>query len=532
MTAEFISSIDGIVKFDGVEIDFSGNTIAKDGQTKSVEPKVMAVLAMLVSRAGQVVTREEILDKVWPTETGGDEGLSRNISVLRNELGDERPYQTIKTIPKKGYRFDAEVEFPESHFESLKSQAIDITERLKHREDPPDTKNRNWPKAMVFASVGAVAVFSASAFAVYSSGRPENVQNEVQAPTIDRRAIRSAMQVLVSHNRPVDAAVAALVETGDFDQAISKLHDAHNTQESTQTISQSAEILHQVGALAFDRQQEVALSAYKELVGMDESDWLASYQLARIHYDRNEKAESAIHLERAMSSDSLTPRDMFNLEMLEMRIEGTDYPKTSELFFQKAEEARALGFEDCWASATYFGVKYDILVKDYSVEANRQTLPTMLAHIDMVIETQRALSLVNEMSRSINTRGLILYLSERFEEAEQAYLEALAIERVLQRPNRLHAGLSNLARLMLDQQRISEAEAYNEEAIAILRSVGLFRNMPYNWSLAAQISETTGRQEEACNTIEKALAMHDELLLPIDRLRDWNAQVQCEGKPG
>ena len=73
-----------------------------------VEPRVMDVLMVLVGYAGQTVSREEIINRVWHTSFVSDEVLSRCVSLLRKHLGDDsRNPRYIETIPKKGYRLIA-----------------------------------------------------------------------------------------------------------------------------------------------------------------------------------------------------------------------------------------------------------------------------------------------------------------------------------------------------------------------------------------------------------------------------------------
>ncbi|MEO0550416.1 MAG: winged helix-turn-helix domain-containing protein [Pseudomonadota bacterium] len=87
-------------------------TISNGSTTHVLETKIMDVLLALVSRAGQVVTREDLIDEVWETEFGGDESLSRAISLLRKALGDTRGnHQHIQTIPRKGYQLIAPVTY-------------------------------------------------------------------------------------------------------------------------------------------------------------------------------------------------------------------------------------------------------------------------------------------------------------------------------------------------------------------------------------------------------------------------------------
>ncbi|MGI9286777.1 MAG: winged helix-turn-helix domain-containing protein [Pseudomonadales bacterium] len=80
------------------------STFKRNGHTLHVEPKVMDVLLCLARNAGEVVTRDQLLEQVWANLVVTDEVLTRCISELRTALGDtsrERLY--IRTVPKRGY---------------------------------------------------------------------------------------------------------------------------------------------------------------------------------------------------------------------------------------------------------------------------------------------------------------------------------------------------------------------------------------------------------------------------------------------
>jgi DNA-binding winged helix-turn-helix (wHTH) protein len=82
----------------------------KSNETIRLEPKVMAILVCLAERQGEVVSRADFAELVWRGRLVSDEVLSRNISVLRSQLGDNaRDPDFIETIPTAGYRFLASV---------------------------------------------------------------------------------------------------------------------------------------------------------------------------------------------------------------------------------------------------------------------------------------------------------------------------------------------------------------------------------------------------------------------------------------
>ena len=96
----------------GHRIDPSLNrVVVPDGATVQVEPKVMSVLVALAERQGEVVTRDELLSRVWPGVHVTDDALHRTIRELRRLFGDDADApRVIETIRKRGYRLIAAVE--------------------------------------------------------------------------------------------------------------------------------------------------------------------------------------------------------------------------------------------------------------------------------------------------------------------------------------------------------------------------------------------------------------------------------------
>ena len=86
------------------------NAISKDGLTVHLEPKVMKVLVQLALTPRQVLSKEHLIQTIWPDTFVSDDVLTRCISVLRREMHDD-PHapRYIQTIPKAGYRLVAEV---------------------------------------------------------------------------------------------------------------------------------------------------------------------------------------------------------------------------------------------------------------------------------------------------------------------------------------------------------------------------------------------------------------------------------------
>lgn len=89
-------------------VDPLRNRVAGPDGEAALQPKVIDVLCALVDRHGEVVSRTELIDRVWGKEFGADESLTRAISQLRKVFDDTRGEpRVIETIPKRGYRLIA-----------------------------------------------------------------------------------------------------------------------------------------------------------------------------------------------------------------------------------------------------------------------------------------------------------------------------------------------------------------------------------------------------------------------------------------
>jgi Tol biopolymer transport system component/DNA-binding winged helix-turn-helix (wHTH) protein len=100
----------GIYEFGSFRLDAQERLLQRDGAAISLTPKAFDLLLALVERHGHLLEKDELLKKVWPDTFVEESNLSSNISLLRKALGDgENGQKFIETVPKRGYRFVAEV---------------------------------------------------------------------------------------------------------------------------------------------------------------------------------------------------------------------------------------------------------------------------------------------------------------------------------------------------------------------------------------------------------------------------------------
>jgi TolB-like protein/tetratricopeptide (TPR) repeat protein len=96
------------VRFGAFEVDVEGRRLLKRGMPISLREQSFQVLAALMERPGEIVTRGELRRRLWPSDTFVDFEVALNsaVSRLRDALGDSANSPSfIETIPKRGYRF-------------------------------------------------------------------------------------------------------------------------------------------------------------------------------------------------------------------------------------------------------------------------------------------------------------------------------------------------------------------------------------------------------------------------------------------
>jgi len=166
-----------VIRFGVFELDLQSKELRKLGMKIRLQGQPVDVLAMLLERAGEVVTREELQRKLWPADTFVDfeQGLNNAMKRLRAALDDkaEAP-RFIETLPRHGYRFIGAVNRASGAADALltdtegRNVAIPVTRKIgiKTRygteiRTPADKKFRRFPAttAILLIALGAVVAW-------------------------------------------------------------------------------------------------------------------------------------------------------------------------------------------------------------------------------------------------------------------------------------------------------------------------------------------------------------------------------------
>ena len=220
-------------EFGPFSLDAGKRLLLRNGEPVPLTPKVMELLIALIEHRERVLTKDELLKRVWGDTIVEEGGLTRNVSVLRKTLG-EKPddHQYIVTVPARGYRFVAEVR-----------------ERLRPHDDspvapPPTLPERDGPRwglsargwlvlggvaALVAATITYLRPPGRATFDERSVGLAAPQQSRVGAlPSVDPAAYDSVLRARYLSVRTTDAdtqaAIALLERAVQLDPAYARAY--------------------------------------------------------------------------------------------------------------------------------------------------------------------------------------------------------------------------------------------------------------------------------------------------------------------
>jgi len=157
--------------FDDVKVDCANLRVQKGGSPRKITPRAFQVLAYLLEHHGRIVEKQELFDEVWKERFVTDNALSRIIKEIRQVIGDDADEpRYIETIPKRGYRFIAEVTNAEAEVLTPglgKAAPVSGRQEERDRERPPIATdwNSKWvpiAKRWQMTAVGLVALMLAA----------------------------------------------------------------------------------------------------------------------------------------------------------------------------------------------------------------------------------------------------------------------------------------------------------------------------------------------------------------------------------
>ncbi|RUX26206.1 transcriptional regulator [Mesorhizobium sp. M2A.F.Ca.ET.042.01.1.1] len=92
------------LRIGGAVLDLDRGTLRRDGEIVPVRPKTLELLAFLTRNPGRVLSKDELLQAVWPGIIVSEDSLTQSIRDARKSIGDEAQ-ALIRTVPRRGYLF-------------------------------------------------------------------------------------------------------------------------------------------------------------------------------------------------------------------------------------------------------------------------------------------------------------------------------------------------------------------------------------------------------------------------------------------
>lgn len=192
-------------RFEECVFDEASWSLIVNGNRVTVETKPLELLRALLQDAGNLVSKDELLDRIWPNVTVVEGSLPTAVHKLRLALGDEkRTAQIIETVPRIGYRLAVPVHVEESSAAPLRSFA-NGTPRAPATVTPADMRLSQWRRpapVLSILSVAAVAVtVGAFMFAppeYLHANKPRQAYTQQQARAALRRLDVRAVEDMIA----------------------------------------------------------------------------------------------------------------------------------------------------------------------------------------------------------------------------------------------------------------------------------------------------------------------------------------------
>jgi TolB-like protein/Tfp pilus assembly protein PilF len=518
-----------VLRFDIFELDIRAGELRKRGVKLRLQGQPLQVLATLLKRAGDLVTRDELRTEIWPADTfvDFDHSLHNAIARIREILGDSAATpRFIETLPRRGYRFIQRVDevqpeaslskgllrSRESDLHGIQSVAVLPLEDLSADPDH-DYFADSMTEALItsLAKIKALRVISRTSAMQYKGARkslPQIARELNVDAVIEGSVLRSGERIRINA------------------QLIHATSDQHLWAESYERnfrdiLSVQSEIARQVAnqvRITLSPEEQARLGNARQ-VSPEAHEW---YLKARYHWNKRteESVRKALsYFQRAIDSDPTYAQgyaglaDSYNILGYYNALPPIDaYPKG------KAAALKALEMDNSLAEphATLGVVKRDfewdwqgadeefqraVELNPGCVEAFhwRGTLLSMLGrHAEALREKSRALAL-DPLSVVIKTDlARMFYFARDYDQALEQYRAALDLD-------------SNFGSAHLWLAHVYEQRGLFEQAISELETgVRLSTDSPFALAKLGHGYAMAGRHDDAHSVLHQLVALSSQ----------------------
>ncbi len=215
--------------------DVREETLYKAGEPLKLQVRTFQVLRLLLENAGDLVKKEDFFEQVWQGAFVEDNNLTVAVAQIRKVLGETNGGKFIETVPKKGYRFVAEVEKivnekPEQKFEEFPAPEEIVSENPTGKQLRDSSRKVSKPsasKSILIAAALVLLIFSIGAFWRYVKHESVTTKN----PEAYESYLQGRQELTKTASKDFEKAIenftAAVVKDGSFVEARSALATAH-----------------------------------------------------------------------------------------------------------------------------------------------------------------------------------------------------------------------------------------------------------------------------------------------------------------
>jgi DNA-binding winged helix-turn-helix (wHTH) protein/Tfp pilus assembly protein PilF len=279
----------GTVRFGVYEADLRSGELRKNGAKVRIQEMPFRALTVLLSRPGDVISREELRQALWPEGVFVDfeQGISSAVRRLRDALGDSADNPVfIETLERRGYRWIAPLHLPEPVSPAIESESEDVRKEAAKEKNalPPPPRHSVWRK-LIFALPIAALLFVAWTFRPANRSASAGAKSRTAASAISshKAANREAEDYYLkgrffwnkrtpeSLNQAVDSFTQAIVHDPNYADAYVGLADCYN-------------LLREYTAMPANEAFSRALAAAKKAVELDDHSSQAHASLAFVSF--------------------------------------------------------------------------------------------------------------------------------------------------------------------------------------------------------------------------------------------------------
>ena len=474
----------------------SRGVITRSGETVRLEPKVAEVLAYLATRPGEVVSRDDIEQAVWPRVQVGYESVTKTVIKLRKALSDDARNPTyIETIPKRGYRLIAPVQHSSA-------DANQTEKPVTNKEKAPVINKNNIRLIYVLLSALLLSVSAGLGYIFISTTSSTNYETKrLSSPSI-------IVLPFESLDETQQSVAFSDGMTEDIITDLSGIADLHVLASSTAFALKGKHLsVQELGKeMAVDFVLQGSIRRHKGSIRINARlvDTHSGYQKWAKRYERQAKEVFDVQDELTTSIVKALAVRLSPLEQQRMARRTTDNLAAYDYFHEGQSQSKFGTRETNYlAEAAYrkaieedhnYGRAYGALAYTLAIRYRRGWTDTPVHTIEHARELGKlAVKLDDSIPHTFWALGYALMMAREYKQAAQAVESAITIA-----PNYADAyGL-----LALIKNTLGESEA----AIDLVK-IGMRLNPYYTWDYPYNLGRayyTSGQIDAAISSLEQA----------------------------